>query len=382
MKNDTPYPWFTGNPEEFKFFESTIGGDRVVLVVPNDAKAVGAPWYECDKCYRSSVWRVADGAPVSLGYRKFLNFGEHPEFEPVDLHDKITAIEKIDGTCLICSKYRGEYIFRTRGTLDVHQMENGGEIDALAERYKIRELLDLYGEGRTIIFEWVTPTNILCVKYDRPELYLTGIVNHADYSYAKQEDVDAFAARHGLLRPRHHSFNVEDAMQMAMVVKETWVGAEGVVAYFGEDQQVLKKMKSDWHHRLHVARIMLGNPRKFTRFLLEAGALATVERADFERTIGEVLEYEVVEYYREKLDRIWNAHLEFMRNVARAEVFVRGAEDPHEIVEGLRENAYGGLKDTYLWMAFRKKPHRASFVLNEILKYYGGDADKDYSTED
>lgn len=382
MESASPYPWFTGNPSEFKFFEKDIAGDRVVLVIPNEVKAVGAPWFESDKRYRSSVWRVEDGAPVSLGYKKFVNFGEQPDFEPVDIHDKITPIEKIDGTCLICSKYRGEYIFRTRGTLDVHQMENGGEVDILVEKYKVKELLDLYGDERTIIFEWVTPTNILCVKYDYPELYLTGIVNHSDYSYMKQEELDAFAARHGLLRPKHHSFNVDDAWKMAFAIQETWIGVEGVVAYFGETQQVLKKMKSDWHHRLHIARIMLGNPRKFVNFLIEKEAFSASTRESFNRIVAMELEYEVLEYYRDRLSRIWSAFERHLGRTVEASEFVRGVTDPHEIARRLQEGENGDLKPTYIWNAFRNKPLRTSFIRNEILAYYGGDADADFSVED
>lgn len=376
------YPWFTGNPDEFKFLESELAGDRVVLVFPNEEKAVGAPWYENDKRYRSSVWRVEDGAPVSLGYKKFVNFEEQPDFEPVDLHDKITAIEKIDGTCLICSKYKGEYIFRTRGTMDVHLMENAREVDALAEAYRIRELLDGFGGTRTILFEWVTPTNVLCVRYPKPELYLTGIVNHADYSYMKQGELDDFAAKNGLLRPNHHAFKVDDAHAMARVIRETWVGVEGVVAYFGEGEQLLKKMKSEWHRRLHAARILFGSPRRIMNFLIERNAFDAGGRESFERFLSNELEFEVYDCFRESFSAAWDAFVRFGENMAAAQKIVEGTEDAREVAGLVAAGKTGGLNPTYVWSAFRKKPVRKSFLRSELLSFYGADADGELSAED
>lgn len=366
-KNIGEYPWFKGKKEEFKYFERNIGGDDVVLIVPTETKAVGAPWYENDKIYRSSIWRISDGKPVSLGYKKFVNYGENPAFEPVDIHDNITAIEKVDGTCLICSRYKGEYIFRTRATTDVHQMQNGNEVDALVEKYNVKKLMDDLGDDHTVIFEWVTPTNILCVKYDEPDLYLTGIVRHADYSYYKQNELDSIAERYGLKRPRHHTFNVDNADDMAAVIREEWTGVEGVVAYFGDEQQLLKKMKSNWHHHLHVARIIVGNKAKFVGHLWDLGAFEKFDADTFGDIVAKSFEYEVLEYYSKELNDVWCAFI--VMNSIKSFVHAKVAEmgDAHEVVDAIKQGVFGNLKDTYVWSEFRNNAWKKSFFVREML---------------
>lgn len=355
------YEWFTGNPDSFNFIPCNIAGDECVLIIPKDEKAVGAPWYEDDKRYRSSVWRACDGYPVSLGYKKFVNFGEQPEFEPIDpLRTDLTAVEKVDGSCLICSKYKGEYIFRTRGTIDATGLPNGDEIMPLVERYSVKELLDELGENHTILFEWVTPTNVLCVRYEDAELYLTGIVKHADYSYFKQDELDSFAAMHGLKRPRTYQFDCN-----AESVKEdvlNWMNKEGVVVYFGKEQQVLKKMKSEWHHHLHVARILVGNIRKLYRFLADKGAFngdaaGTMERIS--NIVQENLEWEVVEYYSEELSKLAKAHAKLESMIVRAKELTSGITDHKDIMSLLGTDS---IPDNVIWSAWRDKPIRdASF---------------------
>lgn len=366
------YPWFKGKKEEFKYFERQIAGDDVVLIIPTETKAVGAPWSDEDKIYRSSIWRISDGAPVSLGYKKFVNFGEQPDFEPVDIHDTITAIEKIDGTCLICNRYKGEYIFRTRGTFDVHQMENGYEIDALIERYHIKELLDAYGDNYTFIFEWITPSNILCVKYDEPDLYLTGIVRQRQYSYFSQIELDTIAREHGLKRPRHHEFNVDNADDMAKTIREDWIGVEGVVAYFGQDQQVLKKMKSNWHHSLHIARILVGNTTKLVSTLFDMGAFnEECDAVAFSDVIKKNFEYEVLEYYAKELNEVWVAYVLFCSIRDFAKSVVKNIKDPHEIVDALKEGKWGNIQDTFFWNAYRGTSLKKSFFVTQMLKIIG-----------
>lgn len=358
------YHWFKADESLFSFFEKEIAGDKVVLVIPKGEKAVGVPWYENEKIYRSSVWRVSDGFPVSLGYKKFVNFGEQPDFEPVNINDKITAIEKVDGTCLICSKYKGEYIFRTRGCYEASSMHNGNEVPMLVERYNIKRILD-ENEGCSIIFEWTTPTNILCVKYDEPDLFLTGIVEHSTYSYKRQEYLDEFAARYGLKRPRNHTVENCNADELAASIRD-WINAEGVVAYFGEEQQILKKMKSNWHFHLHVARGLIGNTKKLIKFLFENNAFDG-DREFYNKRIESMLEYETLVYYEEKLDEVWNAWKEYNANLALAKELVKDVHGVDEIVEGIRERRFP-LSDTYIWAAYKKKEHRKSFVFDELIR--------------
>jgi hypothetical protein len=81
---------------QFNIKEVTIAGDECILVTPKD---MGVDWDEDNKYFRSSIWRKWDMYPVSLGFRKFMNYGEKPSFEPIDGNSKFTAVRKVDGCC-------------------------------------------------------------------------------------------------------------------------------------------------------------------------------------------------------------------------------------------------------------------------------------------
>lgn len=364
------YPWFTGDPEQFCFEEATIRGDLVVLITPKPEKAVGAPWFENDKIYRSSVWRVSDGKPVSLGYKKFVNFGEQPDFEPVSPDTPAVFVEKIDGTCLICSKYKGKHIFRTRGTMDAFKMPNGYELECLLEEdNNVRRAIDSLGEDYSVIFEWVSPENRLCVSYPEFKLYLTGVVQHNGYTYFSQQELDALAEQFNLNRPGKSTFTrCKDLPEVAAHIFNKWEMREGVVAYIGEDQQVLKKMKSEWQLKMHVARGLIGNTNKLIAWCYDNGVFDSVNFDAVTKIFSSKLEHEVVEYYKEALCAVWTAWtcVDLRKSVART--VTSKVTDPHEIVRMIDDKVWSS-SPTYLWTEFRHTEYKKNFICSEVKKF-------------
>lgn len=368
----TSYPWFTGNPDEFKFIEHEIEGDKVVLIIPNEEKAVAKPWNDRDKIYRSSVWRVKDGYPVSLGYKKFVNYGEQPNFEPVAPNTKFELIEKIDGTCLICSKYKKTYIFRTRGSMDAHNMTNGHELDELIYKYNIKEALDR-NPGFTFLFEWVSPENRLCVSYAEPDLYCTGIVRHSNYQYLSQGDVDRFAKSYLWRRPNRvldSEIYTSGADKAAEFIKNNLTRMEGYVACFGVVYIVLKKMKTMWHLKMHMARQLLGNKKKLVAALYDFGCFNDPnEQYDlFCQRTSSNMEYEVIEYYGDQFEQIWQAWILFQNRCEEARDFLKdnNCTDPHQIADLIKEGKWKH-NTKYLWNEFRNKNPERNFIIEEIL---------------
>lgn len=365
---DTP-EWFTGNPDEFNFTYFEQSGEELVLIHPKPDKAVG-DWFENDKNYRSSIWRVRDGYPVSLGYRKFVNFEERPYFEPVDSFKRFVAMEKVDGSCLICSKHRGHYFFRTRGTVDARVLENGAEVDDILKAYPIKQALDdLNGDGDaevTLLFEWITPTRVLCVRYEELDVVLTGVVVHDGYRYYKQDEADALAEKYGFRRPRRYEFD-GTAKQASLAVLE-WLNQEGVVCYFGDDQQVLKKMKSEWHHHMHIARNrMLCSDRKLWDFLDSLGAWSgEPHEEEVDRRLGETLEHEVVSYYKSVLQKFYRAYRVFWSRQLAVKELIKDATGAEDILRIVREHPEW--PPTYIWNVFRDTQPRRTFVRAEMLE--------------
>ena len=118
--------------ENFMVHPHFIGDHEVVLVQPVH---IGARWRKDTMIFRSSVWDM-EGNPVSLSFKKFFNYGEQPALAPIppSLHGA-ELLEKLDGSTLLFSRYKGHTVIRTRGTVDARKQENGYEIDYLIQKY-------------------------------------------------------------------------------------------------------------------------------------------------------------------------------------------------------------------------------------------------------
>lgn len=267
-----------------------IAGDECVLVTP---KEMGVEWTEENKYFRSSVWRKSDMKPVSLGFRKFMNYGEKPQFEPLPENITFRAIQKIDGSCLIVSNYKEELIVRTRGTVDASRLKNGAEIELLKNKYPKafdNEWLEcgLY----TLLFEWTTPTNrIVLNETNEPTLWLIGIVSHSNYSYVSQHNLDVYAKEMGVKRPKSFGIRLNGNIEELKKQIDIRSDIEGVVVYdesTGENvNQVLKKIKTLRYLELH---------RVFT------GLKSVDHLFEFWKNSGYLHYYNFKEYIEEKYD--------------------------------------------------------------------------------
>ena len=234
---------------EFDLRMGKIGGDTVVLVNPH-----GFPKYPTRDwlVFRSSVWTM-DGTLISAGFKKFFNLTEQPQLvpDPTDEDLKTAEVmEKLDGSLLIVSKYNGELIVRTRGTLDATVMEkNGFEIAELKQRYPKcfdNDLLD--SESYSFLYEWTSPLNKIVVPYGQVcDIKLVGCVLHEDYSYMSQDVLDELAKDINVGRPRRFKFS---SMSDIIALMVTLQGEEGYCIYYNGGQDI-KKVKSDWYLSRH-----------------------------------------------------------------------------------------------------------------------------------
>jgi hypothetical protein len=232
-----------------------IGGDDVVLITPAH---MGTEWTKDNLIYRSSMWTYPDKRPVSLGLKKFFNWGEKPELAPLpESLDGSILIAKIDGSLLAVSKHNGELITRTRGTFDANVFDNGSELSILIKKYPFafdNKLIN--SEQYTVIYEWVSPNNIIVLKYgDEPDIYLTAIVNHKDYSYMSQDGLDNYANKWGVKRPNQFFYSdINSMLESIKILKNQ----EGICLYYNKGQDILK-VKSANYLMLHRFKSNLSN---------------------------------------------------------------------------------------------------------------------------
>ena len=129
-------------------------------------------------------------------------------------------------------------------------MLNGDEIAVFKKKYpKVFDNAWLDAE-QSLIFEWLTPSNQIVVKYEEPEIRLIGMVSHIDYHMMDQKLLDVAAEVLGVKRPKYFKYDtIEEMIANIADLK----GEEGVCVYYGDDQHI-RKIKSDWYLSVHNFR--------------------------------------------------------------------------------------------------------------------------------
>ena len=277
----------------------SLNGEIVHLIQPQH---IGTKWTQDNKHMRSVVVNY-EGEVISASFPKFTNWGENPEHFPVPNSLKnTTVVEKLDGSTLIVSKYNGQYILRTRGTVDASTMANGHELELFKEKILFPLAKNIGNIGETwefsILFEWVSPINKIVLNYgDEPDWYLVGMIWHGDYELHSQSDLDDFAKRHNLKRPATYTFSdVNDLLQNV----DQWKGKEGVCVYSNNDQSI-HKVKGAWYLALHHMKSELSNIEKVMDVWLEQGM---PDYNTFYNYIVTTFDFELAEQIKGMISRI------------------------------------------------------------------------------
>ena len=229
---------------QFMVHEHSLNGEIVHLIQPQH---IGTKWHQDNKHMRSVVVNY-EGEVISAGFPKFTNWGENPDNFPVpNSLRNCTVMEKLDGSLLIVSKYNGQYILRTRGTVDASTMANGHELELFKDTIlkTLESKIVTWSTWKfSILFEWVSPLNRIVLNYgDEPDWYLVGMICHDDYELYSQSDLDDVADQHNIKRPATYTFsNVNDLLQNV----DQWKGKEGVCVYSKNDQSIHKVKSADY----------------------------------------------------------------------------------------------------------------------------------------
>ena len=286
---------------QFMVHEHSLNGEIVYLIQPQH---IGTKWTQDNKHMRSVVVNYA-GEVISASFPKFTNWGENPDHFPVPNSLKnATIVEKLDGSTLIVSKYNGQYILRTRGTVDASKLANGFELELFKSTIlnKLQDNNDTW--GYSIIWEWLSPINKIVLSYgDEPMWKLIGFINHINYSLAQQDMLDAMAKKYDLLRPEIYTFT--DISDMLQIV-DKWQNKEGVCLYSKNDQ-VIHKIKASKYLLLHHLKSELSSLEKVLDVWLEQGM---PDYQTFYNYIFTTFDFELAEQIKGTISRICDAKKE------------------------------------------------------------------------
>ena len=280
--------------------EHLINGEIVYLVQP---QRTGCIWTQQNKHLRSSVWNK-DGVLISAGFPKFTNFGESPvEFPvPTNLNNAVIT-NKLDGSLLIVSKYKGHYIIRVRNYLNASQLETGHEIAIFKDRY-LTILDDSCKNADTwevsFLFEYLSVSKkYTIISYENvPDWILIGSVNHNDYSLVSQPALNAFAKLVGLKRPEQFKFNTISEL---LAIVADWKNQEGVVLYTNNGQ-TLHKIKSNDYKKQFAFKSNASLANTLQLFL----DLGRPNITEFKQQISQLYDWECVDLINEHITKICN----------------------------------------------------------------------------
>jgi RNA ligase len=282
--------------EEFKIQEEILNEEAVYLIGP---KEIGVHWNKDNLIFRSSLWNSA-GELISAGFPKFFNWGENVQLSPVPTSlEHASILEKVDGSLLIVSNYKDNFIYRTRGTVNAYHQKNSNEIEILKSKYP--KTLTINNEF-SMLFEWITPSNKIIINYgENVDFILVGCIWHKNYQLFTQNELNQFAVEFDLKRPKIYSFNLID--EMMNTVKEL-KGAEGVVVYTNNGQ-TMHKAKGAWYLSLHHMKNGLSSLSKTVDVWM---SFKKPNYENFYKTIHDQFDFEIAEYCKDFLLEICEAN--------------------------------------------------------------------------
>ncbi len=336
--------------EQFNYKDGQIFGHDCVLITPKD---MGVDWNDENKHYRSVVIRKSDGKVVSKNWRKFVNLGEKPDFEPWNPEWPFDAREKVDGSALLVSKLDGHPVIRTRGTMDARHMSNGDEIDFLVQKYpKVFDNFFVNSEEFTVLLEWTTPTNKIVIREsDEPDIVLLGVIDNKSSVYLSQPQVDDLGVVWGIRRPKRYHYN--NLVECIDDVK-TWKGKEGVVLYH-EETQTLKKIKATDYLRLHKLKSHISSISNLVDFYMTTSKSADYD--EFFKVVEQSLDFELATQAAKDIEKVVDTHKQIVRDSAKVSWFLEDVRhDPRKEAAAKIIAKYTDWRKSYAFMALDNKP--------------------------
>jgi len=250
------------DPEHF-FIQERNG---LRLVTPKAATVFADGVWTLENIHYRSRMETLAGETVSQGFKKFMNLGQGPDGLRVDATDVVNACVrgdavatvKLDGSLLVRSVHQGQVVLRTRGAFSYQHQDNANEIDEYARRYP--RLLDpTYLPDTSLLFEWVSPSNVIILKYAQTDLFLVGGVHHHDLRYMRMVELQDIATHTGIQLVEFFLLNESGWADLyATLASDT--EKEGYVIRI-HDEQTLVKVKCASYIAKHAFKYRMSTSR-------------------------------------------------------------------------------------------------------------------------
>lgn len=175
------------------------------------------------------------GEIVARPFKKFFNI-EEAKHTPTD---DFEAFDKLDGSCIICFNYKGEWIFASRGSFISEQAQMAREI---AKRHS----LDSLDENCTYMFEILFKENRVVVDYgDTEAIIMLGAIRTIDGIELSYDDLYNRHSKYFDIVKRYEGISDYNLLRTDI----DGINREGFVIRFSNGSRM--KMKYEEYVRLH-----------------------------------------------------------------------------------------------------------------------------------
>lgn len=221
-------------------------------------------WDDVTLNCRGLVIQYDTGEVISRPFKKFFNDFEYSDFENTYRHKQYDVMqEKLDGVMIQAFVYNNEIYLATRGRFDSIYVKKAYEL--LTPELKEYILSDIM-EGRTLIFELISPMSKILVDYKQNEYlgYLGAIsINNGEY----------FPNVNGMFNGPVAYTGTDVNEQLNKFIQENdgvkYLNKEGYVLFSKEDNFLIK-FKYDSYFRAKRIKINLTDKKIFEKYFVNA----------------------------------------------------------------------------------------------------------------
>jgi hypothetical protein len=265
---------------------------------------IDAKWNKNNLFYRSLIID-REGNVLSSGWPKFFNYGEKPDCypEPENFNDWKLE-DKIDGSLLIADYVNDQFSMRTRGTVSYSSQKNSEDFELLPKKYpKVIEFLK-ENTHLSLLFEIVTPNNVIVVRSKQIDFYLIGAINKNEMTVVSSSELTDIWRKIGQMStPQTYNFlDTNDLAKIAENIKH-WKGKEGIVVSYNNGQNRIK-LKSNWYCFIHRIKSQLNSQNNLIEYYVDSG-IPSYE--DFYKKIETEFDYEIAIQLKDQIEKICNS---------------------------------------------------------------------------
>lgn len=290
-------------PEEHGYFNiipNKFCGLDCYLITPQ----IDAKWNKNNLFYRSLI-TDKEGNVLSSGFPKFFNYGEKPDCYPDPENFKDWRYEdKIDGSLLIADYVNETFSMRTRGTVSYVSQDNAKDFERLPEKYpKVVHFLK-ENQHLSLLFEIVTPNNVIVVRPQQIEFYLIGAINKNGMVVVSPNDLTDIWRKIGPIpTPQSYKFLDTNSLSKISETIKNWKGKEGIVISYNNGQNRIK-LKSYWYLFIHRVKSQLNSENNLIEYYVDC---EMPSGEDFCKKIETEFDYEIAVQLKDQIEKICKA---------------------------------------------------------------------------